>query len=176
MKKAYVGGSLFSVKEIAQRMEDERLLKEIDGLDVFNPINSPFNDKTSNPTAKDIFCGDTNQIIKSNIITVDGDDIDKDSGLAFEAGLAFGCNYMLDLIKEYAPLKVFEEINKKVPYKKAYTVISDIRQDSTGEEGLNKSWGHNLFTFAGLKELGEVYRNINEATEAIKKDLAKEED
>lgn len=176
MKKAYVGGSLFSNKQIAQRMTDERLLRGIEGLEVFNPINSPFNEKATNPTPSDIFWGDTNQVLKSDIITVDGDDIDKDSGLAFETGIAFGCNYMLDLIKEYAPLKVFEEINKKVPYKKAYTVISDIRQDSTGEEGLNKSWGHNLFTYAGLRELGDVYRNINEATEAVKKDLAKGED
>lgn len=176
MKKVYIGGSLFSNKEIGQRMEDERLLKKIEGLEVFNPINSPFNQKTTNPTPSDIFWGDTTQVLKSDIITVDGDDIDKDSGLAFECGIAFGCNYMLNLIKDYAPLKVFEEINTKVPYKKAYTVISDIRQDSTEEEGLNKSWGHNVFTYGGLKEMGDVYRNIKDAVKEIENDIKTEFD
>lgn len=174
MKKAYIGGSLFSNKEISQRLEDEKLLKQIDDLEVFNPINSPFNEKSSNPTPSDIFWGDTNQILKSDIITVDGDDIDHDSGLSFECGIAFGCNYMLDLIKKYGSLELFDKISSEVPYKKTYTVISDIRQDSTGEEGLNKSWGHNIFTYAGLLQMGNIYKNIKDIVTDIKKDVVNE--
>ena len=173
----YVAGSLFSAKEIVQRIKDEELLKQaLPKANIYNPITQPFNQKSSNPTPKDIFWGDAKQVLKADILTIDGDDIDKDSGVAFETGIAFTCNYMLNLIQKYAPLEVYDKISKEIPYKRAYSVVSDIRQDSTGEEGLNKSWGHNVFTYAGLLELGDVYKSMEDAVQDLKNDFESEDD
>lgn len=171
----YIAGSLFTNKEIAQRIKDREVIEKAIGdkerAIIFNPIEQPFNDKANNnPTASDIFWGDTKAILTSDVISIDGDDIDRDSGVAFEAGMCFAINYMLDVIGSMNP-NMRKDIEKIIPYKKAYTVVSDIRQDGKGEEGLAKAWGHNLFTYGGLQELGKTFRNIDEVAKEISKDL-----
>lgn len=62
--KIYVAGSLFNEAEVAQRKLEGELLKEnFPELDIFNPIDQPFNEnKQSLPTPISIFEGDTKAV------------------------------------------------------------------------------------------------------------------
>ena len=57
MLKVYVAGSLFNEAEVAQRKaEGVMLRREFPELDIFNPIDQPFNEnKQSLPTPEMIY-------------------------------------------------------------------------------------------------------------------------
>ena len=45
MKKIYIAGSLFNEAEVAQRLKEGKILRDrIKGIDLFNPIEQPFNE------------------------------------------------------------------------------------------------------------------------------------
>ena len=64
MLKVYVAGSLFNEAEVAQRKaEGVMLRREFPELDIFNPIDQPFNEnKQSLPTPEMIYEGDTQAV------------------------------------------------------------------------------------------------------------------
>lgn len=166
--KFYVAGSLFKDKERLQRMKEGDLLNQwFPEAEVYNPVNNDkINDKTKNPTAQEIFMGDTKEIIKSDTITADLDD-SNDMGVAMELGVCYGINHMLDVIKKYAPLSVYDKIREQIPYKHVYATYSDVRQDTKGEEGIYKSVGNNMYLFGGVEEMGNIYRHFNDALNDI---------
>jgi hypothetical protein len=54
--KVYIGGGLFTDKQISQRIQEEQKIKEtLPEAKIYNPINDEINDKTKSPTARDIF-------------------------------------------------------------------------------------------------------------------------
>lgn len=185
MYQIYEGGSLFTDKQILQRVTEEKKIKEtIPEIRVYNPIsNDQINDKTKQPTAKDIFLQDTKEIIKSKGITADLDDTDE--GLATELGIAYGTNYIIDWLYErvsnYTEKKDFESANKyhdvlrdllqEVPYKNVYATYSDIRQDTKNENGIYKSVSKNQYLIGCVEELGKIYRHFDDALVDIKNDF-----
>lgn len=172
--KVYVGGSLFTDKQITQRIREEELLKEnFKNIDIYNPItNDEINDKTKQPTAKDIFLQDTTKIIGSDIITADLDDIDE--GLAMELGVAYGVNYVLNTIENliYNNRKIdrdsFRKILNSIPYKKILATYSDIRQDTKNENGIYKSVGKNQYVIGGIELMGKIHRHFEDVIKNLK--------
>lgn len=172
--KVYVGGSLFTDKQIAQRIREEELLKEnLKNIDVYNPItNDEINDKTKQPTARDIFLQDTTKIIGSDIITADLDDIDE--GLAMELGVAFGINYMIGTIKiaiqenGVIDKQCLLEMIKSIPCKKILATYSDIRQDTKNENGIYKSVGKNQYVIGGIELMGKIHRHFEDVIKNLK--------
>lgn len=171
MEKYYIGGSLFTEKQIKQRLYEEQALKDlIDDIEIYNPIsNDEINDKTKEPTAKDIFNQDTKEIISSDVILADLDD--EDMGLAMELGIAYMANYMRDEIKaaleSEAPRDKLDELLDRVPEKRVYAVCSDIRQDTNNEEGIYKSWGQNQYVVGGIQEMGYISNRLSDSLAAI---------
>ncbi|BAE47791.1 nucleoside 2-deoxyribosyltransferase [Clostridium botulinum C] len=183
-QKIYIAGSLFTDKQIKQRIEEEETLKKElgkDNISIYNPItNDEINDKTKQPTSQDIFLQDTNKVLESDIITADLDDLDM--GVAMELGIAYGVNTIIDYLEEQLQqtidnmdleqnrtlTTVLNMLKKQFPYKTVYATCSDIRQDGQNEQGKYKSWGQNQYVIGGIEEMGEVYRHFNEAVVDMK--------
>lgn len=177
MKKFYVGGSLFTSKQIEQRLREGKLLSGLDGVVVYNPIeNDEINDKTGTPTPSDIFTQDTVEILASDVIFADLDD--EDMGLAMELGIAFACNYFRNRIElglETEDVRgALENLMANIPYKRVHATCSDIRQDTEGEEGIYKSWGQNMYVIGGVESMGMVHRNFEDAIACVIKQQEEE--
>ena len=71
--KVYLAGGLFNEAEVAQRLKEGKILRDrIKGIDLFNPIEQPFNEnKEKLPTPLDIFNGDTNAILNADVFLAD---------------------------------------------------------------------------------------------------------
>lgn len=158
--KCYIGGGMFSDSEINKRKLEERQLR-VSGsnLDIYNPITAPFNDKaTTQPTAKEIFWGDTNQIIESKYITADIE-MNTDDGLCYEMGVCSGINIILDMLKDGM---TSQEILDKVPYKTILAHCSDIRLDSKGYEEFDMPFGFNQYNKGGIDSHGKMFRHFED--------------
>lgn len=151
----YIAGSLFTEAEVKQRKLEQEWMESLiervmtekgqERVTVFNPINNPFNDKSTLPTARDIVKGDTEQISKSDYILLNLDN-QLDAGVFVELGQIAGLAL---------------ETNKKV-----FAVISDSRFSTAGE--YNKfeiPIGINQYVIGALQEIGaEIH---DESTSAI---------
>lgn len=86
--KAYIAGSLFNEAEVAQRKKEGKIMSErFPELDIFNPIDQPFNkNKQTLPTPVDIYINDTQAIIESDVFIVDL--TNEDAGVMVELGIA----------------------------------------------------------------------------------------
>lgn len=86
--KVYLAGGLFNEAEVAQRLKEGKILRDrIKGIDLFNPIEQPFNEnKEKLPTPLDIFNGDTNAILNADVFLADI--TNDDSGVMVELGIA----------------------------------------------------------------------------------------
>lgn len=86
--KVYLAGSLFNEAEVAQRkLEGKKLKEAFPQLDIFNPIDQPFNeDKSTLPTPETIFEGDTNAVKDCDIFIADL--TNDDPGVMCELGIA----------------------------------------------------------------------------------------
>ena len=86
--KVYLAGGLFNEAEVAQRLKEGKILRErIEGIDLFNPIEQPFNEnKEKLPTPLDIFNGDTNAILNADVFLADI--TNDDPGVMVELGIA----------------------------------------------------------------------------------------
>lgn len=175
----YIGGSLFTDKQIKQRRSDAKKVAEKLGGEIYNPIdNDEINDKTGTPTAQDIFRQDTNKIIASDVIFADLDD--DDMGLAMELGIAFMANLMrnsiIGALESDDPTTAIVDLINSVPPKVIMATSSDIRQDTDNEQGIFKSWGINQYVVGGILETGEIHRDIDSAIQSlIDKATAQEE-
>ena len=86
--KVYLAGGLFNEAEVAQRLKEGKILRDrIKGIDLFNPIEQPFNEnKEKLPTPLDIFNGDTNAILTADVFLADI--TNDDPGVMVELGIA----------------------------------------------------------------------------------------
>lgn len=159
----YIAGSLFTEAEIRQRKHEAHLLKQalmekalqtgvsaasenIDRL-VFNPIESPFNDKSTKPSAKEIFHGDYSVIKKSRYLLFNLDNI-LDTGVFLELGQAL-------------------EMGKKV-----YPVISDMRMPNAGNyDAQYVPFGYNQYVIGALDYYDvKLYTSAESAIAALVQD------
>ena len=86
--KVYLAGGLFNEAEVAQRLKEGKILRDrIKEIDLFNPIEQPFNEnKEKLPTPLDIFNGDTNAILNADVFLADI--TNDDPGVMVELGIA----------------------------------------------------------------------------------------
>lgn len=158
-KKLYLAGSLFSEAEVSQRIKEGNLLESLTNYDVYNPITAPCNNKEKLPTSKDIFWGDTSEVLKSEVVVADISN-QCDLGVAMELGIAFMCNHIHKLASEGLTL---EEILDECKNKKVYAHLSDIRKATSHKyQGNHIPWGYNQFVVGGVEETGGIYNNFQE--------------
>lgn len=150
-KKAYMAGKLFSQADQNQRVLEYNNLKEVqDELsierEIFSPLFAPINDKSTLPTALDIFNGDEKELMTSDVIFADL--ADGDVGVAMELGMI---------------------LHKKV---RVYAYLSDIRIETAGDyKKIHVPYGYNQFVIGGLeKYFGKVYSSFDEALDNYVKD------
>lgn len=142
--KVYVAGSLFNEAEVAQRKLEGKMLREnFPDLDIFNPIDQPFNEnKQSLPTAVEIYEGDTKAVEEADIFIADL--TNEDAGVMVELGIAL-----------YTNTKLIIGIN------------SDIRLQSASKYSI-PSYGMNHYVLGAIQKHGHFARNFQEAVEIIK--------
>ena len=92
MMKVYIAGSLFNEAEAAQRKKEGAVLRrEFPQLEIFNPIDQPFNEnKQSLPTPEMIYEGDTKAVEECDIFIADL--TNEDAGVMVELGIAIKTN------------------------------------------------------------------------------------
>lgn len=122
------------------------LEQELDGLEIFNPITNPFNDKSTLPKATDIFEGDyrvIRDLTKHFIVNLDNP---LDSGVMMELG------QVLQMIENGEDIEV-------------YPVLSDIRIGTAGEySDVNIPWGYNQYVIGALEYYGiHIYGSFDAA-------------
>lgn len=86
--KVYIAGSLFNEAEAVQRKKEGELLRQnFPGLEIFNPIDQPFNEnKEALPTPQEIYEGDTRAVEECDIFIADL--TNEDAGVMVELGIA----------------------------------------------------------------------------------------
>lgn len=155
--KVYIAGELFDEASIAQRLKEGEMLKE-GGIDYYNPIeNDEINDKSKIPSAKDIFYGDFEEVLKSTHILADIQSMDP--GVIMELGIAIGLNYAKN-----------NDISN-IPEKKIIAHNSDIRFKTANRyNNFYVPVGTNQFVIGGIEEYGSISDSSKVAIEEIKKD------
>ena len=159
MSKLYVGGSLFNEAEVNQRLKEGNMIESLTSYEVYNPIQAPCNDKAKLPTSEDIFWGDTNEILKSDVIIMDMSN-QLDLGCATEVGIIWMCNQLHRMAEEGLSL---EEILEIIPKKKFIGHLSDIRKATANKyEGNRIPWGTNQYYVGCALDMGEIKDNFQE--------------
>ena len=145
--KLYLAGSLFNEAEVAQRKLEGKLLRErFPELEIFNPIDQPFNeDKSTLPTPIAIFDGDTEAVRECDIFIADL--TNDDPGVMVELGIAIECGN-----------KIIIGIN------------SDIRLADASRYDI-PTYGMNHYVLGGVLKYGYFVRNFNEAMTVLEKCL-----
>lgn len=149
MKKIYLAGSLFNDAEVAQRLKEGAILRSrfAGDVDVFNPIEQPFNDKAASlPTAQEIFRGDTKEVMKCDIFLADVSN-PLDAGVFVELGIAMHREMMgerVDII----------------------CVNSDIRFANANKYDITPV-GMNHYVLGGILDHGIYVSSFKEATDII---------
>lgn len=179
--KGYLAGSLFNKAEVNERLREGKLLKENFKDEVwYNPIEAPINDKSKLPTANDIFLGDYNEVLASDVIIADL--TNNDPGVAMELGIAVGLNDAYKIIKkalEDTSLnkeeidKVLSKIESSgVKNREVFAHNSDIRVNTSGEYEKNYvPYGQNQFVVGAVEYLGnKIYSSIEDIIEERNKD------
>lgn len=163
-KKIYIAGSLFNEAEVAQRKKEENLLREIGYENIYNPINAPCNDKAKLPTCADIFWGDTEEILSSDIVVADITN-QADLGVACELGIIWTINYLHKLKEEGLNL---DEILKKYPKKELIAVNSDIRKGTAHNYKCDEvPIGFNQYMIGLIKDIGIIKNNFSELLDEL---------
>lgn len=165
MSKLYVGGSLFNEAEVSQRVKEGNMIEHLTNYDVYNPITAPCNDKEANlPTSEDIFWGDTNEILTSNVVVMDMSN-QTDLGCATELGIVWALNYIHKLASEG---KTLEEILTMIPKKTFIGHLSDIRKSTSHlYQGNRIPWGINQYYLGCALDMGEVKNNFQEVLDDL---------
>lgn len=93
--KTYIAGSLFNEAEVAQRKREGELLRQrFPQLDIFNPIDQPFNEnKQTLPTPEEIYEADTKAVEECDIFIADL--TNEDAGVMVELGIAIKTNAII---------------------------------------------------------------------------------
>lgn len=129
----YVAGDLFSEATIAQRIKEGNTLKNNTKAEVFNPItDNAANDKENTlPRAVDVFKGDTEVIVAADTIIAELDR--EDVGVVAELGIAYGINFVLELLEVTREIVEEEEEEMEV---KNYEILYKTLKGGIGEKGL----------------------------------------
>lgn len=151
MIRVYMAGPLFTEADKNARISERKFLEKVfednglrPGVDVtiFNPVEQPINDKSTNPTALDIFDADANALRMSDIVLacLDGED----SGVMYELGM----------------------VHDKAPY--VFPYATDIRFGGTiGLKGLDMPMGINQFVVGALGGPEVISRSFYEVADKI---------
>lgn len=147
--KLYLAGSLFNEADVNQRKLEGRILRErFPQLDIFNPIDQPFNeDKQTLPTSIEIFEGDTKAVEECDIFIADLST--NDVGVAAELGIAL-----------YTDTKIIIGIN------------SDIRLPSANRYTI-PTVGMNHYVLGAIEKFGFMTRSFEEACDVLERELEK---
>lgn len=147
--KLYLAGSLFNEAEVAQRIKEGQILhKEFPELDIFNPIEQPFNeDKSSLPTPESIYEADAREVRECDIFVFDC--TNEDPGVMVELGIAIESN-----------TKLIIGIN------------SDIRLGSASKYSV-PTYGMNHFLYGAILTHGHFVQSFDAAVDIIKNELNK---
>lgn len=147
--KLYLAGSLFNEAQVNQRkLEGEILRQRFPFLDIFNPIDQPFNeDKQSLPTSINIYEGDTKAVEECDIFIADLSD--NDTGVACELGIAL-----------YTNTKIIIGIN------------SDIRIPSANKYYI-PTVGMNHYVLGAIEKFGHMTHSFEQACDVLEKELEK---
>ena len=137
--KLYLAGSLFNEAEVNQRKLEGKLLRErFPQLEIFNPIDQPFNDdKSTLPTSIDIFEGDTKAVEDCDIFIADLSN--NDTVVACELGVAL-----------YTNTKIIIGIN------------SDIRIPTANKYYI-PTVGMNHYVLGAIEKFGKMVYSFDEA-------------
>lgn len=143
--KVYVAGSLFNEAEVAQRKREGELLRAaFPNLEIFNPIDQPFNEnKASLPSPEMIFDGDTEAVLDCDIFIADL--TNDDPGVMCEFGIAI--------------------MNEKT--KIIIGINSDIRLRDAHRYEL-PTYGVNHYVLGGVLKHGHFVYSFAEAIEKLK--------
>lgn len=143
--KLYLAGALFNEGEIKQRkLEGELLRTKFPNIDVFNPIDMPFNtNKSTLPTAIEIYENDTKAILESDIFIADL--TNEDAGVLVELGIAIQNN-----------TKIIIGVN------------SDIRLKSSNQYEI-PSYSMNHYVLGALQKHGHLVFSFQEALDLLEK-------
>lgn len=141
--KLYLAGPLFNDAQVARRKLEGQFLRErFPQLSIFNPIEQPFNqNKQSLPTPIDIYEGDTNAVLESDIFLCDVSV--EDMGVACELGIA---------LQNKTPLII--------------AINSDIRLQSANKYDV-PSYAMNHYVLGGILKHGHFVRTFDEALDII---------
>ena len=164
MLKVYVAGSLFNEAEVAQRKaEGVMLRREFPELDIFNPIDQPFNEnKQSLPTPEMIYEGDTQAVEACDIFIADL--TNEDAGVT---GIL-----ICQIRYEDAGVMVELGIAIKSDTKIIIGINSDIRLQSANCYAV-PTMGMNHYVLGAILKHGYFVRSFAEAVEKLK-ELLKE--
>lgn len=175
-KKAYIAGALFKQGDINKRLEEGKDLRNL-GMDVYNPIEAPCNDKAKLPTAEDIYWGDTKEVLDSDVIVaeIDGMDPGVCSELGITAAWNFAYNHMLKLQEALenkdseAALNMLKELLSKYPKKEIIAHHTDIRRNTSHKyEGDKVPYGVNQYVVGLIEDNGEIVHSWEEAMEKLR--------
>lgn len=142
----YNAGPLFTEADQAQRLKEQTFFDELQGVTVFNPLTSPFNED-ANSAAK-IYQGDNKPIQEANVFFFDL--ATNDPGTLVELGM------VIQKIEDGADLHV-------------YPVISDFRVEGrTGYQSTYYPVGYNSFLIGALDSNNiKIYNSFKEAFDAF---------
>lgn len=145
--KVYLAGPLFNEAEVNQRKLEGRLLRErFPNLEIFNPIDQPFNDdKSTLPSPIDIYEGDTRAVEECDIFIADL--TNNDTGVACELGIAI-----------YTDTKIIIGIN------------SDIRLATANKYDV-PSISLNHYVLGAIEKNGKLVRSFKEAMDYLEEAL-----
>lgn len=145
--KVYLAGSLFNEAEVAQRKREGELFRErFPDLDLFNPIDQPFNtNKESLPTSIEIFDGDTQAVEECDVFICDLST--NDTGVACELGVAL-----------YTDTKIIIGIH------------SDIRLKSANQYDV-PTVGMNHYVLGAIKKYGHFVHSFEEAMDVLEEEM-----
>lgn len=148
-EKVYLAGPLFSKADQNQRVLEYNQMKDEVGekVDLFCPLLAPINNKSTLPTAEQIYTTDEKELLESRYVFADL--AYYDAGVCFELGL------------------VQNQDNVTV-----YAYDSDLRVSTAGEyKGLRVPYGVNQFVIGGLLKKHKLFNSFDEALTQFKLDL-----
>ncbi|MCD1146677.1 nucleoside 2-deoxyribosyltransferase [Peptoniphilus sp. KCTC 25270] len=147
--KLYLAGSLFNEAEVNQRKKEGQILrKKFPQLEIFNPIDQPFNeDKQTLPTPIEIFEGDTKAVEECDIFLCDVSN--EDVGVAAELGIAIATKTSIII---------------------GYN--TDIRLQSANQYDV-PSYGMNHYILGGLQKHGNLVFSFEEVCSLLEEKLQK---